>query len=62
MIDVEINAWELFVSVVRNFLGKRKSEDYQGRVETLMESSHVLGCHMSIKMHFLNMHLRFRQT
>lgn len=57
MTDVEKNAWGAFVSVVRNFLGNRKSEDYKELVESLMESFHVLGCNMSIKMHFLNSHL-----
>ena len=57
MTDVEKTAWEAFVSVVRNFLGNKKSEDYKQLVQSMIESFQVLGCNMSIKMHFLNSHL-----
>lgn len=38
----------------KNFLFNRKSEDYKELVESLRENFHVLGCNMSIKIHFLN--------
>ena len=57
MTDAEKNAWGAFVCVVRNFLGNRKSEDYKELVESLIKSFHVLGCNMSIKLHFLSSHL-----
>ena len=47
--DVEKNAWGAFFSVVRNFLGDRKLEDYK---ESLLKNFHVLSCNLSIKMHF----------
>ena len=58
MTDVEKNAWEAFVSVVRNFLGNTKSSNYKELVQELTRSFQVLGCNMSIKMHFLNSHLQ----
>ena len=58
MTDVEKNAWEAFVSVVRNFLGNTKSSNYKELVQELTRSFQVLGCNMSIKMHFLNSRLQ----
>ena len=57
MTDVEKNTWGAFVSVVRNFLGNRKSKYYKELVESLLESFHALGCNMNIELHFLNRHL-----
>ena len=48
---------EAFVSVVKNFLGNEKAENYKDVVETMLQSYHNLGCNMSIKVHFLNSHL-----
>ena len=58
MTDVEKNAWEAFVSFVRNFLGNTKSSNYKELVQELTRSFQVLGCNMSIKMHFLKSHLQ----
>ena len=58
MNDLEKNAWEAFVSVVKNFLGNRKSSNYKELVKELTRSFQVLGCNMSIKLHFLNSHLQ----
>ena len=58
MTDVEKNAWKTFVSVVRNFLGNTKSSNYKELVQELTRSFQVLGCNMSIKIHFLNSHLQ----
>ena len=58
MNDLEKNAWEAFVSVVKNFLGNRKSSNYKELVKELIRSFQVLGCNMSIKLHFLNSHLQ----
>ena len=56
MTAVEKRAWEAFVSVVKNFLGNEKAENYKDMVETMLQSYHNLGCNMSIKVHFLNSH------
>ena len=57
MNETERQAWLSFVSVVENFLGNTKSDDYRNIVETMLENYHKLGCNMSIKVHFLNSHL-----
>ena len=57
MNKTERQAWLSFVSVVENFLGNTKSDDYRNIVETMLENYHKLGCNMSIKVHFLNSHL-----
>ena len=54
---IERQAWLSFVSVVENFLGNTKSDDYRNVVETMLENYHKLGCNMSIKVLFLNSHL-----
>ena len=46
----------LSVSVVKNFLGNTKFNDYRNIVETMLENYHKLGYNMSIKVHFLNSH------
>ena len=57
MTDVEKRACNAFVAVVKGFLGNTKACKLQGLVETLLDSFHVLGCNMSIKVHFLKSHL-----
>ena len=57
MNETERQAWLSFVSVVENFLGNTKSDDYRNIVETMLENYHKLRCNMSIKVHFLNSHL-----
>ena len=57
MNGTERQAWLSFVTVVENFLGNTKSDDYRNIVETMLENYHKLGCNMSIKVHFLNSHL-----
>ncbi|RUS71032.1 hypothetical protein EGW08_021203 [Elysia chlorotica] len=55
--SAEKNAWESFVSVVREFLGNRRSENYKELVQNMLEKYCALGCNMSIKVHFLHSHL-----
>ena len=57
MNETERQALLSFVSVVENFSGNTKSDDYRNIVETMLENYHKLGCSMSIKVHFLNSHL-----
>ena len=57
MNDVDANAWKALVSVVINFLGNRKQDDYITLVDNLIKVFHALGCNMSIKLHFLHSHL-----
>ena len=55
----EINSWVAFKSIVTNFLGNRRSLEYEQFVEKLLHSFQHLGAHMSIKMHFLSSHLDY---
>lgn len=57
MNDIEKDAWQSFVDIVKNFLGNKRAENYKDIVETLLKHFHRLGCNMSIKLHFLHNHL-----
>lgn len=59
MTTIEQNAWCSFVSVVKNFLGNQKSDDYVQLVENLICCYEALGCRMSVKLHFLASHLDY---
>lgn len=55
-------AWEAFKSVVANFLGNRRTENYVLVVNELLRTYQELGCNMSLKIHFLHSHLDFFPT
>ena len=55
--EVEKRACNAFVAVVKGFLGNAKAANYKDLVETLLNSFHALGCNMSIKVHFLKIHV-----
>lgn len=55
----EAAAWASFKSVVRNFLGKRKSDDYKQIIADLLRNYCKMGVRMSLKIHFLHSHLDF---
>lgn len=57
MTELELKAWTAFVSVMQNFLGNKKSENYIELVEDLLLQLKNMGCNMSIKLHFLHSHL-----
>ena len=57
MSSVEQNAWFSFVAVVQNFLGNNKANNFKELVEQMLTSFSILGCNMSIKVHFLFSHL-----
>lgn len=57
MNELELKAWTAFVSVMQNFLGNKKSENYIELVEDLLLQLKNMGCNMSIKLHFLHSHL-----
>ena len=50
--NMEKRAWNSFVTVVKNFLGNKKAENYKDLIQTLLKNFHLLGCNMSIKVHF----------
>lgn len=57
MSELELRAWTAFVSVMQNFLGNKKSENYVELIEDLLLQLKNIGCDMSIKLHFLHSHL-----
>lgn len=57
MTKLELKAWTAFFSVVQNFLGNKKSENYIEFVEDLLLQLKNMGCNMSIKLHFLHSQL-----
>jgi hypothetical protein len=59
MTEVEREAWIAFKSVVTKFLGNNKDPDYVTILANMLEKFKVLGCLMSLKIRFLNLHLDF---
>ncbi|KYN03872.1 hypothetical protein ALC62_05277 [Cyphomyrmex costatus] len=57
MTDVEVSAWSSFVLVCQEFLGNKKSENYKDLVQNMLQNFQKLGTNMSIKVHYLHMHL-----
>ena len=56
---VELAAWNALKSVVVNFLGNHRHEQYADMVDDLLKAYEQLGARMSLKMHFLHSHLDF---
>jgi hypothetical protein len=59
MTEVEREAWTSFKSVVTKVLGNNKDPEYVTIVANMLQKFKVLGCLMSLKIHFLNSHLNF---
>ena len=57
MNQLEANAWTSFVSVIKDFLGNHKAENYVELVDKMLENFKELNVNMSIKVHFLYSHL-----
>ncbi|UYV84322.1 hypothetical protein LAZ67_X001844 [Cordylochernes scorpioides] len=57
--EVEAAAWNSFRNVCKNLLGNVKAENYSDLVNELLLSYKVLGCNISLKIHFLHSHLDF---
>lgn len=55
----EFEAWQAFRIVVNNFLGNHNKPDYKNILANLLIKYHILGCNISIKFHFLHLHLDF---
>ena len=54
---VESAAWCSYISVVKEFLGNNKADNYQELVEMMLTNFQALGARMSIKVHYLFSHL-----
>ena len=65
LLATEAAAWASFKSVVRNFLGKRKSDDYRQIIGDLLRNYCKMGFQMSLKIQFLHSNetsLQFRHN
>ncbi|XP_023240308.1 uncharacterized protein LOC111638783 [Centruroides sculpturatus] len=59
MNNKERDAWIAFKAIISKFLGINKNPDYKEIVENLLIKYRELGCNMSLKEHFLNLHLDY---
>ena len=57
MNQLKANVWTSFVSVIKNFLGNHKAENYVELVDKMHGNFKQLNVNMCIKMHFLYSHL-----
>ncbi|GFV59595.1 uncharacterized protein TNCV_4259881 [Trichonephila clavipes] len=55
----EKNAWNSFKLVVTGFLGNKKDPNYKALAAELLQNCEILGCNMSVKVHFLHSHLDY---
>ena len=56
---LELRAWHAFKWICSDFMENFKSSSYQEGVAELLAAYKEMGCHMSVKMHFLHSHLEF---
>jgi hypothetical protein len=59
MSDIELQAWNAFKDVVKKFLGNSKDPQCENIVGNMLEKLQILGCNMSLKLHFLHFHLDY---
>ena len=52
-------AWKCFKEICQKFLGSHRAENYEEVESNLLHSYEVLGCKMSLEVHFLASHLHF---
>ncbi|GBM47203.1 hypothetical protein AVEN_271264-1 [Araneus ventricosus] len=55
----ERKAWESFKLVITSFLGNKKDPNYKSIVEEMIKNVKILGCSVSLKVHFLDSHLEY---
>ena len=49
----ELEAWKCFKQIFLKFIGSHKAKNYEDIVANLLHTYDVLGCKMSLKVHFL---------
>ena len=57
--DVQLAAWNSFKEIYSGFLGQYRAENYRDIVLILVGNYENLGCHMSLKVNFLDSHMDF---
>ncbi|GBN45727.1 hypothetical protein AVEN_206458-1 [Araneus ventricosus] len=50
---------ESFKLVITSFLGNKKDRNYKSIVEEMIKNFKILGCSMSLNVHFLDSHLDY---
>ncbi|GBO42707.1 hypothetical protein AVEN_211425-1 [Araneus ventricosus] len=55
----ERKAWESLKLGIFSFLGNKKNPKYKYIVEEMIKNFKILGCSMSLKVHFLDSHLDY---
>ena len=55
----EKEAWAGFKNVVNGFLGNKKELNHKFIVDNMLQKYMILGCNMSLKVHFLHSHLNY---
>ncbi|GFX66024.1 uncharacterized protein TNCV_14451 [Trichonephila clavipes] len=55
----EKNTWNSFKLVVTGFLGNKKDPNYKALDAEMLQNYKIMGCNMSIKVHFLHSHLDY---
>ncbi|GBO42906.1 hypothetical protein AVEN_214406-1 [Araneus ventricosus] len=55
----ERKAWKSFKLVITSFLGYKKDPNYKSIVKEMIKNFKILGCSMSLKVHFLDSHLDY---
>ncbi|GBN94057.1 hypothetical protein AVEN_33293-1 [Araneus ventricosus] len=61
-IKIETNegkAWESFKLVITSFFGNEKDPNYKSIVEEMIKKFKILGCSISLKVHFLDSNLNY---
>jgi hypothetical protein len=59
MAEIEDDAWNAFNEVVNKFLGNLKDTLYKEILRNMLDKFKLLGCKMSLKLHFLASHLDY---
>ena len=53
----EKETWAGFRNVVNGFFGNKKESNYTFIVDNMLQKYMILGCNMSLNVHFLHSHL-----
>ena len=53
MTEIEEDAWNAFKEVLKRFVGNIKDPLYKETVRNILDQFKLLGCKMSLKLHFL---------
>ena len=55
--EEELEAWKTFFLVVKNFVSNNEARNYTELVNNMLTAFRNLGCNMSVKIHYLFLHM-----